>query len=52
MNGVYFMKSRIIDFYYFTGTGNTLGLAFPVACQSTYLLVWEFLRALPECDGT
>ena len=82
------MKSNVVDFYYFTGTGNTLlvaremaktfsgngievnfhrietsdpnevdlshmvGLAFPVACQSTYLLVWEFIRALPECEGT
>jgi len=82
------MKSKTIDFYCFTGTGNTLlvarmmaetfsdrgiqvdfrriessdpaevnaghtlGLAFPVACQSTYLLVWDFIRALPECDGT
>ncbi|MBU4176138.1 MAG: EFR1 family ferrodoxin [Actinobacteria bacterium] len=82
------MNSKAIDFYYFTGTGNTLlvarkmaetfsdsgievnfrriessdpadvdlshtlGIAFPVACQSTYLLVWKFLRALPECDGT
>ena len=82
------MKNKIIDFYCFTGTGNTLlvarkmaetfsdigikvsfqhmeatdpakidlshtlGLAFPVACQSTYLLVWDFIRALPECDGT
>jgi ferredoxin/flavodoxin len=72
-----------LDFYYFSGTGNTylvvkemqkffethgfevqlyciekseatkidpqnmLGLAFPVAMQSTYKFVWEFLEAIP-----
>lgn len=82
------MKPKAIDFYYFTGTGNTLlvvramsevfrehglvvnlrrmelascgdvamdhvlGLAFPVAVQSTYPLVWEFMRALPQAQGT
>jgi ferredoxin/flavodoxin len=80
------MKGREIDFYYFSGTGNTLlvvqamqdfftahdctvtlhrmehchpekrdpnhviGLAFPVACQSTYPFVWDFLRSLPASD--
>lgn len=79
---------RNIDFYYFSGTGNTLlvvrrmaevlarrgigvrlirldradptaasrdraiGLAFPVAGQSTYPFVWDFIRALPPADKT
>ena len=29
-----------------------LGLAFPVAAQSTYPFVWDFIEALPEADGT
>lgn len=77
-----------IDFYYFSGTGNTMlvthkmadvfrengykvnlkrieysnaseintdnviGLGFPVAIFSTYNLVWDFIRSLPEVDGT
>jgi len=77
-----------IDFYYFSGTGNTLlvvqkmrdvfaqsgiavrllpieasrpelanlnhtlGLGFPVAAQSTYKFVWDFIRALPKGHGT
>lgn len=77
-----------IDFYYFSGTGNTLlvvkrmaevfrengitvnlhpieksdpsgvdlshalGLAFPVAAQSTYRFVWDFIEGLPEAGGT
>jgi ferredoxin/flavodoxin len=77
-----------IDFYYFTGTGNTLlvvnrmsetfrnsginvtlnrmensdpalvnrenviGLAFPVMGFSTYRIVWDFVRALPQANGT
>jgi ferredoxin/flavodoxin len=77
-----------IDFYYFSGTGNTLlvvrrmaevfnkngiaakllkiecsdpkainrdnliGLAFPVAGQSTYPFVWDFIQALPYAPGT
>lgn len=28
------------------------GLAFPVACQSTFLFIWDFLLGLPETDGT
>lgn len=31
---------------------HTLGLAFPVACQSTYPLVWRFVRRLPQAQGT
>ncbi len=82
------MTNRVIDFYFFTGTGNTLlvvkemreaflasnievnlipiekaclqkvdlshtlGLAFPVACQSTFPLVWDFLHSLPDSSGT
>lgn len=82
------MKGNVIDFYYFTGTGNTLlavrkmvevfresgkevnllkmedsnpksidtehviGLGFPVAAQSTFPLVWDFVRAMPEASGT
>ena len=76
-----------VDFYCFSGTGNTLiasrrvaetfeargvetklmaldkadpaavrldrtiGLSFPVACQSTYPFVWRFIEALPEGGG-
>jgi NAD-dependent dihydropyrimidine dehydrogenase PreA subunit len=29
-----------------------LGLAFPVAVQSTYPFVWDFIRRLPEARGT
>ncbi|MDP2837242.1 MAG: EFR1 family ferrodoxin [Methanobacteriaceae archaeon] len=82
------IKSKNIDFYYFSGTGNTflvvnkmkevfqgkgysvelkpiekhdasavntkntIGLAFPVAVFSTYNLVWDFIRNLPEVNGT
>lgn len=82
------MRSDTIDFYYFSGTGNTLlvvkkmvevftrsnirvnlfkiektdpreidldstiGLAFPVAAQSTYRFIWDFFKALPEAQGT
>jgi len=31
--------------------GRSLGLAFPVAAQATYPLVWEFARSLPEARG-
>lgn len=77
-----------IDFFYFSGTGNTLlivkrmrdtfvengtivninkmessspadinpdhiiGLAFPVALQGTNPIVWDFVRSLPETNGT
>jgi ferredoxin len=77
------MRSKIVDLYYFSGTGNTylvvqamaetfsdagiethvapidmdvpvrvapdraLGLAFPVAYQSTYPFLWRYFRALP-----
>ncbi|QUH23409.1 4Fe-4S binding protein [Methanobacterium alkalithermotolerans] len=77
-----------IDFYYFSGTGNTylvvhkmkevwekhglkvnlfplensnpekinlnnvIGLGFPVAEQSTYHFVWDFIKRLPESPGT
>lgn len=30
---------------------DTLGLAFPVAIQSTYPFVWKFMRALPKNPG-
>lgn len=30
----------------------TLGLAFPVAFQSTYPFIWKFFHSLPEVDGT
>ncbi|MBN2027965.1 MAG: EFR1 family ferrodoxin [Actinobacteria bacterium] len=82
------MKSDCIDFYYFTGTGNTLlvvekmaeifkeggktvnlfrieksdpceadtshviGIAFPVAVQSTFRFVWDFVRSLPDAKGS
>jgi len=77
-----------IDFYYFSGTGNTMlvtmkmaevfqengvnvnlkrieclqdttinvehtiGLGFPVAIFSTYNMVWEFIKSLPDVQGT
>ena len=77
-----------IDFYYFSGTGNTLlavkkmaevfekngikislnnientnpqminknhtiGLAFPVAGFSTYPFIWDFIKAMPNTEGT
>ena len=77
-----------VDFYFFSGTGNTLlvvkkmsdtfkenginvnlhkieesnpdkinlkhvmGIAFPVAVLSTYPLVWNFIKALPDANGT
>lgn len=82
------MKITDVDFYYFSGTGNTLlvvkkisdvftakgitvklfrienskpeyinldhtiGLASPVAAQSTYPFVWDFINRLPETKGT
>ncbi len=33
-------------------TARTLGIACPVAAQSTYPPVWEFVERLPETDGT
>ncbi len=78
---------KIIDFYFFSGTGNTLlvvkkmkevfenhdikvnlyriektkevkfsedatlGLGFPVAAQSTYKFVWDFIEKLPNGEG-
>jgi len=33
-------------------TGQTIGLAFPVAFQSTFPFIWDFLRALPQAEGT
>ncbi len=79
------MREGRIDFFWFSGTGNTLkvvetmagvfrsagrevllkpltagvpsdlapvlGLAFPVACQGTYPLVWDFCRKLPPGEG-
>ena len=33
-------------------TSTTIGLAFPVAFQSTFPFLWDFFRALPECNGT
>jgi len=33
-------------------TDHTLGLAFPVAAQSTYPLVWDFIEKLPPGVGT
>jgi ferredoxin/flavodoxin len=82
------LEPKKIDFYYFTGTGNTylvvnemknyfvsngyevnlyqmekvepqkiknstdriIGLAFPVAFQSTFNFIWEFLKNLPETE--
>jgi NAD-dependent dihydropyrimidine dehydrogenase PreA subunit/flavodoxin len=82
------MKSKNVDIYYFSGTGNTflaakkmkeifekngrvcnltkletagpqkinkdnaIGIAFPVACFSTYPFVWDFIKKLPETSGT
>lgn len=82
------MRTKKIDFYYFSGTGNTLlvvrrmaqtfrqngyavrlarieatdprtvatdgvlGLAFPVAAQSTYPFILDFFDRLPQADGT
>ncbi|MGF7118833.1 EFR1 family ferrodoxin [Methanobacterium oryzae] len=79
---------NLIDFYYFSGTGNTLlvvkkmqetfeengikvnlykieesdpksvnldhtiGIGFPVAFFSTYPFVWDFLKSLPNANGT
>jgi NAD-dependent dihydropyrimidine dehydrogenase PreA subunit len=31
---------------------NTIGLAFPVAIFSTYPLVWDFVKSLPQANGT
>ena len=31
---------------------HTIGIAVPVACQSTYPLVWNFIRKLPKTNGT
>lgn len=31
---------------------HVIGLAFPVAAQSTFPLVWDFARTLPDADGT
>jgi ferredoxin/flavodoxin len=33
-------------------TGNTIGLAFPVAFQSTFPFIWDFFRAMPRVEGT
>ena len=30
----------------------TIGIAFPVACFSTYPLVWDFLEGMPDGSGT
>jgi NAD-dependent dihydropyrimidine dehydrogenase PreA subunit len=82
------MNLKTVDFYYFSGTGNTLlvvkkmrdtfeenginvnlskieesnpdeinlkhtiGIAFPVAVLSTYPFVWDFLKSLPNANGT
>ena len=82
------MNLKTIDFYYFSGTGNTflvvkkmqetfqkngieakmhriensdpekvnlnntIGLGFPVAELSTYEFVWEFVKSLPQSEGT
>ncbi len=84
MNQIMLNNAKEIDFYWFSGTGNTLviaqtlrifleaegytvnlkamekttpsdansektiGLAFPVAGQGTYPLVWDFIRNLPS----
>ena len=81
------MGIEIIDFYYFSGTGNTylivqkmaevfrekgvtvnlfrmensnpenidvshtIGLGFPVAVQTTYRFVWDFIEDMPEGAG-
>ncbi|MBW6516342.1 MAG: EFR1 family ferrodoxin [Candidatus Cloacimonetes bacterium] len=31
---------------------STIGLAFPVACFSTYPLVWDFIEGMPDGQGT
>lgn len=82
------LEIKNIDFYYFSGTGNTflvvkqmcdvftekginvnlykieksnprninldhiIGLAFPVACFTTYPLVWDFIKLFPKANGT
>jgi len=33
-------------------TEHTIGLGFPVAILSTYNLVWDFIKSLPEVQGT
>ncbi|ABX41764.1 hypothetical protein Cphy_1389 [Lachnoclostridium phytofermentans ISDg] len=33
-------------------TEKAIGLAFPVAFQSTFPFVWNFLKALPQTEGT
>ncbi|MCP4131150.1 MAG: 4Fe-4S ferredoxin [bacterium] len=33
-------------------TDRTIGLAFPVAFQSTFPFLWDFFRALPNTNGT
>ncbi len=33
-------------------TKKTIGLAFPVAMQSTYPFIWEFIKKLPKANGT
>lgn len=82
------LEKKPIDFYYFSGTGNTylivksmkdafekqgfvvnllplvnfvksefndkhiIGIAFPIAAMGTYPLCWEFLKKLPQTNGT
>lgn len=82
------MDIDTVDFYFFSGTGNTLlvvkkmqeifekegitvnlhkiedsdpnsvnlnhtiGIAFPVAFFSTYPFVWDFIKSLPQVNGT
>ena len=31
---------------------HTIGLAFPVACFTTYPLVWNFIKSMPKANGT
>jgi ferredoxin/flavodoxin len=88
LRNIFAIRMSNLDFYYFSGTGNTflvvrrmaevfrqagwtvrllpieqaepatinrenvIGLAFPVAGQSTYPFVWDFIQALPEAPGT
>ncbi len=33
-------------------TQHVVGLAFPVAVQGTYPFIWEFVKKMPEADGT
>lgn len=33
-------------------TGGIIGLAFPVAVQSTFPLVWDFIKKMPKAGGT